>query len=244
MTTWVVIGASSAMGTAFARKVAREGHSLIVTTRKLEEAKALCADLHIRGASTAEPARLDLTDHQSIAALSAQVMATSQDISVAFFAGSMRPQEEISAEPELGAQTYQDNLVGPAECLLTLAAILEQRGSGVIIALSSVAGDRGRASNYVYGSAKAGFTAFLSGLRNRLSPFGIRVVTVKAGFVDTEMTWGLPGMFLVADPIDVANALWKASARGPEVIYLPKFWWVIMTIIRTIPEPIFKKLKL
>jgi len=119
---------------------------------------------------------------------------------------------------------------------------LEAQRQGRVVALASVAGDRGRIKNYVYGSAKAGLATYLQGLRARLFRAGVSVTTVKPGFVDTAMTFGLPGMFLVADPADIARSCLKAAERGKDVIYAPFFWWAIMTIIRHIPERIFKRL--
>jgi short-subunit dehydrogenase len=120
---------------------------------------------------------------------------------------------------------------------------MEERGYGTIIAISSVAGDRGRAKNYIYGSAKAGFTAFLSGLRNRLAKKGVRIITVKPGFVNTSMTAGmiLPKA-LTAEPQEVARAVFNAMARGKDVVYVRKIWRPIMIIICAIPERVFKKL--
>jgi short-subunit dehydrogenase len=125
-----------------------------------------------------------------------------------------------------------------------LAPLIEARGSGTVIGVGSVAGDRGRIGNYVYGAAKAGFATYLSGLRNRLTRAGGHVVTVKPGFVDTAMTWGLPGMFLVSSPEAVADALLKAVRKRRNVLYTPFFWRYIMLIIRNIPEPIFKKMSI
>ncbi|MEM9714908.1 MAG: SDR family oxidoreductase [Pseudomonadota bacterium] len=244
MTTWIIIGATSAMGEAFARKAAGEGHAIILTTRKPEDAKLLADDLQIRGAAAVDTVKLDLGDLNSVPKFVADVEAIAGEVSVALFAGSMWSQDNVQNDPDLARRTYMDNLVGPAALLQALAPILEAQSSGTILALSSVAGDRGRASNYTYGSAKAGFSTFLSGLRNRLAPSEIRVITVKPGFVDTDMTWGLPGLFLVASPESVAERLWSATQKGSEVIYVPGFWWIIMTIIKSIPEPIFKKLKL
>ncbi len=131
--------------------------------------------------------------------------------------------------------------------LQLLASEIEARGAGTIVGVGgSVAGDRGRIGNYVYGAAKAGFATYLSGLRNRLTRAGGHVVTVKPGFVDTAMTWGgIEGMFLVASPPDaVARDILKAVAKRRNVIYTPFFWRWIMLIIRLIPEPIFKKLSI
>ena len=125
-----------------------------------------------------------------------------------------------------------------------IAPLIEERGSGTIVGVASVAGDRGRIGNYVYGAAKAGFATYLSGLRNRLTKAGGHVVTVKPGFVDTAMTWGLPGMFLVASPNDVAKAILNAVDKKKNEIYTPFFWRYIMLIIRNIPEAIFKKMSI
>ena len=244
MSTWIIIGATSAMGEAFARKCATEGQAIVVTARKKLDAEAIAKDLKFRGASEAKGIALDITKPVQLAALDKLAAKTAGEINIGFFAGSMRDQTALNNAPEETPPTYIENLVGPAECLQRLAPLLETRGCGTIVALSSVAGDRGRASNYVYGSAKAGWTAFLSGLRNRLSASGVHVMTVKPGFVDTDMTWGLDGLFLVADPSDVADTLWKAAHKKRNSIYVPWFWWIIMTIIRHVPEPIFKKLKL
>lgn len=126
--------------------------------------------------------------------------------------------------------------------LQALAPEMEARGGGTVVGIGSVAGDRGRIGNYVYGAAKAGFHTYLSGLRNRLTRAGGHVVTVKPGFVDTAMTWGLPGMFLVASPDQVAQDILRAVARKKNVIYTPFFWRYIMLIIRSIPEALFKKM--
>jgi len=126
--------------------------------------------------------------------------------------------------------------------LNVLANHFEKKRRGFICALSSVAGDRGRQSNYIYGSAKSGLTTYLQGLRNRLWHFGVRVITVKPGFVDTRMTYGRPKLFLVASPEAVARDIYKAVLRGKDVVYTPCLWRVVMAIIRAIPEGLFKKL--
>jgi decaprenylphospho-beta-D-erythro-pentofuranosid-2-ulose 2-reductase len=134
------------------------------------------------------------------------------------------------------------NFEGPASILAHLANAMEARGSGTLVGISSVAGERGRASNYVYGSAKAGFTAFLSGLRNRLAKKGVHVVTVLPGFVATAMTEGmdLPAR-LTAQPEEVGAAVVEAVQKGANVIYVRPIWRIVMAVIRNIPEPIFKK---
>ena len=141
-------------------------------------------------------------------------------------------------------QTLTTNFTAAAICLAHLANDFETRGEGGIIGIGSVAGDRGRQSNYPYGAAKAGLSVFLQGLRNRLAPAGIHVLTVKPGFVDTPMTQGLDGLFLVAPPAKVADDIVRAYTKKKDVLYTPFFWRWIMLITKSIPERIFKKLKL
>jgi decaprenylphospho-beta-D-erythro-pentofuranosid-2-ulose 2-reductase len=152
--------------------------------------------------------------------------------------------QAISERDAASARLVMDtNYVAPVLLLGEIANRMEQRGSGVIVGISSVAGERGRASNYVYGSAKAGFTAFLSGLRARLARRGVRVITVKPGFVATRMTAGmkLPPI-LTAKPKDVADGISKAIRRHRDVVYVRGIWMVIMALIRALPEPLAKRL--
>jgi short-subunit dehydrogenase len=157
----------------------------------------------------------------------------------------MGKQAENERDVQAAAQVMRSNFEGPTSILAVLANRFEQRGSGTLVGISSVAGERGRATNYVYGSAKAGFTAFLSGLRNRLAKNGVHVVTVLPGFVATKMTEGmdLPTR-LTAQPEEVAKAVFKAVKRTKNTIYVKSMWWMIMVIIRLIPERLFKGLNI
>jgi short-subunit dehydrogenase len=159
--------------------------------------------------------------------------------------GLMGQQAENESDVAAAACVMRSNFEGPASILALLANRFEERGSGSIVGISSVAGDRGRATNYVYGSAKAGFTAFLSGLRNRLAKRGVHVVTVLPGFVATQMTEGmnLPAK-LTAEPNEVADAIARAVERRKDVIYVRPIWRLIMLIIRNIPERMFKGMKI
>ena len=124
------------------------------------------------------------------------------------------------------------------------ANYFEKEKKGCIAVISSVAGDRGRQSNYIYGAAKGGVTTFLQGLRNRLSPSGVSVVTIKPGMVDTPMTAHLPKSPLFAKPSDVGKGIYKAMLAGKDIAYLPVYWKLIMFVIKIIPEGIFKKMRL
>ncbi|PKP72575.1 MAG: short-chain dehydrogenase [Alphaproteobacteria bacterium HGW-Alphaproteobacteria-6] len=242
--TWIILGATSAMARAFARALAAEGAGLLLAGRDGEDLAAIAADCALRGARLAEPVAFDARDPTGFAALIDRMAAEEGRLNAAVFVGSMPDQARIDADPALIAGTVTDSFTGPATFLQAFAPLVEARGGGTVVGVCSVAGDRGRIGNYVYGAAKAGFATYLSGLRNRLTRAGGHVVTVKPGFVDTAMTWGLPGMFLVASPEAVAADILKAVRRRRNVIYTPFFWRWIMLIIRHIPEPIFKKMKI
>ncbi|HHL21797.1 MAG TPA: SDR family oxidoreductase [Aliiroseovarius sp.] len=242
--TWIILGATSSMARAFARAQAERGARLLLAGRDMEELKRLAADMQARGAAEALPVAFDARKPEGFAPIIERAEAGPGMISAACFVGSMPPQEAIDADPALLDGTIADSFTGPARFLHMLAPVLEARGGGTIVGVASVAGDRGRISNHVYGAAKAGFATYLSGLRNRLNREGAHVVTVKPGFVDTAMTWGLPGMFLVASPEAVAARIIRAVEKRHNVVYTPGFWRLIMTIIRLIPEPIFKKMSI
>ncbi|WP_372838556.1 SDR family NAD(P)-dependent oxidoreductase [Phaeovulum sp.] len=242
--TWIILGASSAMARATARALAGEGAGLLLAGRDAADLALIAADCQLRGARFAEAVHFDARDAAGFAALIERASAEEGELNAAVFVGSMPAQADIDADPGLIGHVVSDNFSGPAEFLHRLAPLLEARGGGNIVGVGSVAGDRGRLGNYCYGAAKAAFHTYLSGLRNRLGRAGVHVVTVKPGFVDTAMTWGLPGMFLVASPDAVARAILKAVRKRRNVIYAPFFWRWIMLIIRTVPEPIFKKLKI
>lgn len=242
--TWIILGATSSMARAFARALAAEGAGLLLAGRDAEELAALAADCRLRGARLAEALAFDARDARTFAPIIARAEAEEGAIHAAVFVGSMPDQAAIDADPALIDGVVADSFTGPARFLQMLAPVLEARGQGTIVGVGSVAGDRGRLGNYVYGAAKAGFATYLSGLRNRLARAGGHVVTVKPGFVDTAMTWGLPGLFLVASPEAVAADILAAVRRRRNVIYTPFFWRWIMLIIRHIPEPVFKRMKI
>lgn len=242
--TWIILGATSAMARAFARKLAEAGHPVIVTGRDMDELKALAADLAARGAPEATALRFDARDATTIAPILRRVELEPGQISLASFVGSMPSQAEIDADPGLIESVTTDNFTGPARFIAELVPLMEARAGGTVVGVTSVAGDRGRPSNYTYGAAKAAFATYLSGLRARLTRAGGHVITVKPGFTDTAMTWGVSGMFLVASPDKVAGDIMRAVEKKKNVVYTPGFWRLIMGIIRLIPEPLFKRLSL
>lgn len=243
---WLVLGASSAIARAFARHAAAQGDAVILAGRDLADLEATAADVALRGAPAAHAIDFDARDHAGHAAFAqrAAELAAERPLCIFLAFGAMPSQAEIDANWSEAWTTLDTNFVGAVSVLQALAPYLEARKSGQVVALASVAGDRGRLKNYVYGAAKAGLATYLQGLRARMFRAGVSVTTVKPGFVDTAMTWGLPGMFLVASPESVAATCYKAARKGTEEIYVPFFWWGIMTIIRNIPERIFKKISI
>ncbi len=242
--TWIILGATSSMAKAFARAVAERGDGVLLAGRDMDDLKRSAADCAQRSAAVAEAVKFDARKRESFAPIYKRALREDGMINVAVFVGSMPPQEDIDADPSLIEGVVKDSFTGPAEFLQGIAPEMETRGGGCVVGVGSVAGDRGRIGNYVYGAAKAGFATYLSGLRNRLTRAGGHVVTVKPGFVDTGMTWGIEGMFLVATPEKVAADILKAVDKKRNVIYTPFFWRYIMLIIRSIPEFIFKKMSI
>ncbi|WP_099826680.1 SDR family NAD(P)-dependent oxidoreductase [Oceaniglobus indicus] len=238
--TWILLGASSSMARAMARALAERGDAIVLAGRDIADMEATAAHARLTGAPSAVVARFDARDPGTFQG----VLDAAGDgvVNAAVFVGSMPDQSAIDADPSLIDGTVTDSFTGPARFLQMLAPVIEANGAGCVIGVGSVAGDRGRIGNYVYGAAKAGFHTYLSGLRNRLTRSGGHVVTVKPGFVDSAMTWGIEGMFLVAPPEAVARDLLKAAEKRRDVIYTPFFWRYIMAIIRSIPERMFKKM--
>ena len=242
--TWIILGATSSMARALARALAEQGHALLLAGRDMEDIKRLAADCMARGAALADAVAFDARKPATFAPLIERLADQEGMLNAAVFVGSMPEQAAIDADPSLIDGTVIDSFTGPARFLQMMAPLMEARGGGTVVGIGSVAGDRGRLGNYVYGAAKAGFHTYLSGLRNRLARAGVHVVTVKPGYVDTAMTWGIEGMFLVAAPEKVASDILKAVEKRRNVIYTPFFWRYIMAVIRAIPEPIFKRLSI
>ena len=241
--TALVIGATSDIGRAIARKLAEEGWALQLAARDPVRLEREAQDLRVRTGVAVASHRCDvLRDDGGVSLL--DELDPLPDVAVCVV-GLLGDQAESQRSSVAAERVMRTNYVGPALLMGALAERFERRGSGVLAGVSSVAGDRGRATNYVYGSAKAGFTAFLSGLRNRLAATGVHVVTVKPGFVRTRMTEGmdLPAR-LTAEPEEVAAAVVRASRGRRDVVYVRRIWRLLMLMIRSIPEPAFKRMKL
>ncbi|HEY9869566.1 MAG TPA: SDR family oxidoreductase [Candidatus Obscuribacterales bacterium] len=241
----LILGATSAVARSLAACFAREGARLYLAGRDAFEVERVAADLSVRFGVEARWGRFEATEYGAHQQFFDEVVGSMGGLDAVVSAmGELGDQGLAEADFNHARAIMESNYNGPASILTYAAGYLEKRGGGLIIGISSVAGDRGRRSNYVYGSAKGAFSLFLQGLRNRLSACGVKVMTVKPGFMDTKMTFGRTGMFLVAKPEDVAETIFKAAGSGVDVLYVPWFWRWIMLIIKLIPEPVFKRMKL
>lgn len=238
-----IIGATSDIGMAIAEKYAREGYDLLLGARKSERLLPAQSDLQIRFGIRCNLLELDLSQTATLAAAWSS-LERKPGISICV-AGYMQENDEVMRDTSATLQTIESNFTGPVTLLNSIALDYMKNGTGVIAGFSSVAGLRGRQSNFIYGSAKAGFIAYLSGLRNKLFHHQVHVLTVLPGFVYTKMTahLSLPGL-LTATPAQVANAVFTGIRKKKNVIYVKWFWKWIMCIIRMIPEFMFKKKKL
>ena len=241
----LLIGATSAIAQAVARLYAGRGARLLLVGRRLDALQANAADLRVRGAAAADTAVLDANRIEDHAAAIEQAWQHWGGLDVALVAHGMLP-DQASAQASVGEtlSCLQTNATSVIALLTDLANRFEFQGSGVIGVISSPAGDRGRASNYVYGAAKAAVTNFASGLRHRLFRKGVRVVTVLPGFVDTPMTANFPKGPLWAKPERVAADIVQALDRRNGTLYTPWFWRWIMLIVTRLPQALFLRSKL
>lgn len=238
----LILGARSDIGLAIAHRFAAEGHPVQLAMRQASTHDPIRSDIEIRHGVTTTLHEFDALDTATHAEFIDGLPALPA-VAVCVV-GLLGSQVESEQNGDLAIRVLRSNFEGPASVLGLLANRFEARGAGIIVGISSVAGERGRASNYVYGSAKAGFTAFLSGLRNRLAGKNVHVVTVLPGFVRTQMTEGLalPGL-LTASPAAIANLVHDAVKNGRDVVY-SRWWCFIMAVIRMIPERIFKRMSI
>lgn len=245
MSRVMVLGATSAIARALCFELAQRGDVLYLAGRDEDELKRIAADLEIRFQQPVFQGRIDAADLQSHAEFVERAAEEMCGLDgVVFAIGMLGDQPADSADPEMARKLADVNFTSALTLLGAAANLLESRGKGFILGISSVAGDRGRQSNYVYGAAKGGLTIFLQGLRNRLHPLGVKVFTIKLGFVDTAMTYGKKGLFLVATPEQAARAMIKVLKKPANAYYIPAFWRPLMWIIRLVPERLFKRLKL
>jgi short-subunit dehydrogenase len=241
----LILGASSAIARAVANALATQGYGLYLAGRNSDELSRLASDIHIRYGVPTYHGLFDAESYDSHGTFLRQVLKevdSLEGVVVAF--GYLGEQAKAASDFHEGQRILSSNFVGACSILSECANYFEAKRSGFIVGITSVAGDRGRASNYYYGAAKGGLSLFLQGLRARLFSSGVHVMTVKPGFVDTGMTFGKPGMFLVASPEEVGEKIGRSLEHKKNVVYVPGFWRYIMWIIKAIPESLFRRLKL
>jgi len=240
----LIIGATSAIAEHVARLLAAAGAALYLTGRDGERLDAIAADLRVRGAARVVTDRVDITDSAARAGLIERAASALGGLdSVILAAGSLPEQARAQDDAHLLAEAFDVNAIGPMAILHEGASYLARQGHGQLVAIGSVAGDRGRATNYVYGAAKGALEIFMSGLRQRLQGSGVKVLLVKPGFVDTPMTAAFDKGPLWTSPQRVARDLVRAMEHGRAVLYTPWYWRWIMRVIRALPEPLFVRLR-
>lgn len=243
MSTVLILGAASDMAVAIAKKYAAEGNAIQLAARNIQRLQPLQSDIAIRYNTTCTAHEFDALNFNSHQAFFDQ-LPVKPDITVCVF-GYLGENESARANWAESEKIIHTNYTGAVSILNVVSNYYAAQKKGVIAGISSVAGERGRQSNYIYGSAKAGFTAYLSGLRNRMFHENVHVVSVQPGFVYTRMTESLTlPPLLTAQPEQVANTVYKAVAGKKNVVYVKWFWRWIMLIIKSIPEFMFKKLKM
>ena len=243
--TTLILGATSPIARELAARYAADGDAVFVAARDDEEVRRIASDLSIRHRAQIRGGTFDALDTGSHAAFLDEVEAELGPVEVAVLAfGAMGEQERSQEQISAARRVIDTNYTGAVSVCELLAERMSARGRGAIVGISSVAGERGRKSNYIYGSAKGAFTLYLGGLRNRLASEGVNVLTVKLGFVDTRMTFGLDSPIPKATPEDTARAIHAAQRRGQDVLWYPRFWAPIMGVIKSIPERFFKKMSI
>jgi decaprenylphospho-beta-D-erythro-pentofuranosid-2-ulose 2-reductase len=240
-----IFGATSAIAHETAKLFASQGSQLLLIGRSQAHLAANAADIIARGAKQVETITADLADTSSHDQLWTKCRNIMPQIDTVLLAHGYLGDQKIAAESfKETSKIFEVNALSPISLLTVIANDFERKKAGTIAVITSVAGDRGRQSNYVYGASKAAVICFLSGLRNRLFASGIKVIDIRPGFIDTPMTQHLQNKPLVASASLAGKQIFSAILAGKDIIYVPKRWQLVMTIIRLIPEQIFKRLGL
>ena len=241
----LVLGATSVIAENTCRIWAQQGASFFLVARNEAKLAAVAADLKTRGAAFIDTAVADLDAVDQHPALLARAVNSLGGLDIAYLThGILGDQPRAEVDFDHAAQILYTNFFAPVSLLTWLANYCVKQRSGTLAVISSVAGERGRKSNYLYGSSKAGLSAFLQGLRNRVDREGVTVLTIKPGPVRTSMTEAMPGSNKFADPAAIGKQIASAIASKADIAYTPAKWALIMLVIRHIPERIFKKLNL
>jgi decaprenylphospho-beta-D-erythro-pentofuranosid-2-ulose 2-reductase len=247
MSTWLIAGATGGIASAVARELGARGHRLVLLDRPETEQRLASdsEDLRVRFSVEVNTFLFNAVDPKKHESLLEEIEKKAGDLDgILWTVGVMWPQEELAADGEKAARHHEINYVSAMQFLGLVADRFERRKSGMIVAIGSPAGDRGRASNYLYGADKAALHVFMQGLRQRLAPAGVHVLTVKPGPTRTPMTAGMEKLPLASTPGVVAKGIVRAIEKKGEVAYVPGIWRFIMLAIRHIPEAVFKKMKM
>ncbi|MDR0735347.1 MAG: SDR family oxidoreductase [Zoogloeaceae bacterium] len=242
----LIVGATSAIAAACARRWAADGARFFLAARDAEKLAAVASDLGARGASEVIPFQMDASDTPAHAGMIREAFHAFQGLDIALIAhGTLPDQAACERDAALTLREFGVNGLSVIALLTSLAPRFEQQQGGALAVITSVAGDRGRPGNYVYGSAKAAVSTFCEGLRARLFRCGVTVTDIRPGFVATPMTRGLPlPGWLTSTPEAVAKRIVSGIERGADVLYTPFYWYFILCAIRLLPRAIFKRLKL
>jgi short-subunit dehydrogenase len=241
----LIVGATSGIAEATARQYARRGDTLYLLARDTARVGAIASDLRVRGAAAVHTAQFQAEAHAQHEEQVAAVWHLLGHLDIALIAHGVLPdQAACDTDPALAIDSFETNAVSVASILGWLAVRFATQGSGTIAVISSVAGDRGRKSNYVYGAAKAFVTTYVSGLRHRLHGRNVRVTLIKPGFVDTRMTAHLPKGLLWTSAETAGRCIVRGVDRGATTVYVPGFWRYIMWIVRAMPEFVFVRTSL
>jgi len=245
MSNYLIFGATSAIATELARLLAKRGDKFILVGRNAYKLSAVAADISTRGGNIAGALTADLADISTHCALFAEARQRLGNIDCVVIAhGTLPDAERADSDADYALEQFAVNATSAISLGIRASTEMQRVGAGMIVVIGSVAGERGRQSNYLYGGAKGAVDIFFQGICNRLYSNNIHVLTVKPGFVDTPMTAHLPKNFLFASPSKVASNILHAMDKRRDVLFAPWFWRWIMLVVRLIPEGIFKKLKL
>jgi short-subunit dehydrogenase len=240
----LLIGASSGIGAALAKRLAREGYILGLVARREKLLSALCEEINAAcGETRAIWYTHDVTEYDAVPGLLQKALAELGGLDlVVYCAGVALPGGFKHYEFQKDLRTTEVNYLGALSWLDPVATMFQSLGAGQIVAVSSVGGDRGRVSNPAYQASKAALTSYLESLRNRLTRRGVHVLTVKPGYVSTAMTAGQKGLFWVVSADQAAGDIWKAIRRRKQIVYVPARWGLVMLVVRLIPSFIFRRM--
>ena len=242
----VIFGATSAVAQQLGRQLAADTEQFVLCARDSDKLDTVAQDIRSRGAAQVNSIIVDFSEPSNYADLFSRIQDQTDTVDVwYFFHGNLPDQVDCEASLDVAQSALQTNFLSVVDMLHPIANLVQEQGSGTIVVVSSVAGDRGRGSNYFYGTAKGGLSLYLQGLRNRLTKHGGSVIDVKPGFIRSPMTAHLDTTgFLWATPEKIALDIISAVEKKRDTIYTPGYWRLIMFVICSIPERIFKRLSL